>query len=504
MRHTKKNLLLLIIIILLATTSIIPSFAQDQELVIWADTERATLLTELGQEFEAKFGVKVVVREIGMPEARQELLNFGESGEGPDILIQPHDNAAQLIDNGAVLPIELGDLAELFNPTSLDLFTYQGQLWGLPYQTENVALIRNVDLVPEVPSTWQEVTEIAAALRESGDAEYAFLIQTGDTYHHYPILSAFGGYIFGYNENGFDASDVGLDSEGGLAAATWLGEQYAEGYMVPNVGDDEIFALFEAGELAMFITGPWFSQRIIDAAELGGFEYGISGFPGAEGGAEAGIPFLGGQGFMISAFTTQPLVAQQFLFEFIATQDVMQQLSSRFPVFAGVTADESTTAFGVAGEGAIPMPNIPEMAAVWAGAGDALTLISQGQDPVESILNGALQIREAIVLVQSEERIIGIPGSFQSAVGCGGDWDPACEATFFEAQGDGIYTLTVTIPAGDYEFKIATNGSWGENYGQGGVPDGDNITLSLEEETEVTFTFDDNTKILSDSVLGER
>lgn len=504
MRHTYKNPLILLMLIFLVVTSILPVFAQDQELVIWADAERAPLLTELGQEFEANFGVKVVVREIGLPEARNELLNFGEAGEGPDILIQPHDNVGQLVDNGVVLPLDLGDLAELFNPVSLDLFSYQGQLWALPYQTENIALIRNVDLIPEVPATWQEVSEIAAELRESGEAEYAFLIQTGDTYHHQPILSAFGGYIFERTEDGFNPANVGFDSEGGLAAAEWLGEQYANGYMVPNVGNDEIFALFEAGELGMFITGPWFTQRIIDSAELGGFEYAISGFPGAEGGEEAGVPFVGGQGFMISAFTTQPLVAQQFLLEFIATQDIMQQLSDRFPVFAGVTADEATTAFGVAGEGAIPMPNIPEMAAVWAGAGDALTLVSQGQDPVESFLNGAVQIRESIVIAQSSERIIGIPGSFQSLVGCGSDWDPACEATFFESQGDGIYTLTVTIPAGDYEFKIATSGTWAENYGEGGVADGPNITLSLTEETEVTFTFDDNSKILTDSVLGER
>ena len=78
----------------------------------------------------------------------------------------------------------------------------------MPYGIENVALIRNVDLVPEAPATWQEVTEISRELRESGDAEYGFLIQTGDAYHHYPIISAFGGYIFGTSEDGgYDVSE---------------------------------------------------------------------------------------------------------------------------------------------------------------------------------------------------------------------------------------------------------------------------------------------------------
>lgn len=506
MKRTRLILLSALTAIMMAAISIVPAMGQGQTLVIWADGERAPILTELGEEFEANFGVSIQIREIGLSEARQELLNFGEAGEGPDILIQPHDNVGQLVDNGAVLPIELGDLADLFAPIGLDLFTYNEELWAVPYQTENVALVRNLDLVPEVPSTWEEVTELARELRESGDAEYAFLIQTGDTYHHYPILTAFEGYIFGRLPNGnFNPADVGFDSEGGLAAAEWLGEMYAEGLMVPNVDNDVIFSLFEAGELAMFITGPWFSQRIIDAAEIGGFEYELSGFPGAEGRAEAGTPFSGGQGFMISAFTEQPLLAQQFLFEFIATQDSMQRLTQRFPVFAGVTTtDPNIPGFLAAGEDAVPMPNIREMAAVWAGAGDALILVSQGEDPESSFLNGALQIREAIDIAQSGERIIGLPGNFQSLVGCDGDWNPACEATFMTLVEDNIYEITLEIPAGEYEFKVAMDGAWGENYGLGGEADGPNIPLVLEEDTTVTFTFDDDTKILTDSVFGER
>jgi hypothetical protein len=58
------------------------------------------------------------------------------------------------------------------------------------------------------------------------------------------------------------------------------------------------------------------------------------------------------------------------------------------------------------------------------------------------------------------------------------------------------------VPAGEYEYKIALQAGWDENYGANGVAGGDNIKLSLMADTEVTFTFDDNAnpKVITDSV----
>ena len=47
---------------------------------------------------------------------------------------------------------------------------------------------------------------------------------------------------------------------------------------------------------------------------------------------------------------------------------------------------------------------------------------------------------------------VGIPGSYQSEAGCGGDWDPACAATqlTYDANGD-VWKNTFSItPAGGY------------------------------------------------------
>ena len=80
--------------------------------------------------------------------------------------------------------------------------------------------------------------------------------------------------------------------------------------------------------------------------------------------------------------------------------------------------------------------------------------------------------------------IITAPGSYQSELGCSGDWMPDCMRPWLEdPDGDGTYTFsTDQIPAGVYEFKVAHGLSWDENYGAGGAPGGANITLNVPSD----------------------
>ncbi len=89
--------------------------------------------------------------------------------------------------------------------------------------------------------------------------------------------------------------------------------------------------------------------------------------------------------------------------------------------------------------------------------------------------------------------IATVPGSFQSEMGCGGDWDPGCFRTWLQdVPGSGIYSFsTSAIPAGSYECKVALNGSWDVNYGAGGVPNGPNIAFTVPTTgMDVVFQWD--------------
>jgi pullulanase-like protein len=95
-------------------------------------------------------------------------------------------------------------------------------------------------------------------------------------------------------------------------------------------------------------------------------------------------------------------------------------------------------------------------------------------------------------------RIAVAPGSFQSELGCPGDWMPDCLRSWLEdIDGDGVYERTVTtLPAGAYESKVALDESWNENYGEGGLAGGANLAFTVTYDFEpVTFRFDAATHV---------
>jgi glycosidase len=95
------------------------------------------------------------------------------------------------------------------------------------------------------------------------------------------------------------------------------------------------------------------------------------------------------------------------------------------------------------------------------------------------------------------------PGSFQSELGCPGDWDPGCLRSWLQdPDGNGSYTFSTTeLPPGNYEAKVAIDESWGENYGQGGVRDGANIPFSVPAGgANVVFSYDHSSHLLTIAV----
>ncbi len=103
--------------------------------------------------------------------------------------------------------------------------------------------------------------------------------------------------------------------------------------------------------------------------------------------------------------------------------------------------------------------------------------------------------------------IATVPGSFQSELGCPGDWDPGCLRSWLEdPDGDGIYTFTTSIlPAGNYEAKVAIDESWDVNYGAGGAPGGANIAFAVPAAcAPVTFQWDSTSHVLTITVGAEK
>ena len=93
-----------------------------------------------------------------------------------------------------------------------------------------------------------------------------------------------------------------------------------------------------------------------------------------------------------------------------------------------------------------------------------------------------------------------VPGDFQSELGCSGDWDPGCLRSWLQDPDENdVYVFeTTALPAGTYEGKVAINESWTENYGQGGAPNGANLSFTVpSNNAKVMFAYDAASHVLT-------
>lgn len=459
---------------------------------VWADDTRAPILQDLAAPFKEKYGVELLVELKSS--IRDDFQTAAPTGEGPDIIVIAHDQAGTLVSNGLLAPVDLGEKAGQFVENAKAACTFDGVLYCMPYATENLGFFYNTDMVATPPTTWDEVVTMGEALKTEGKVEYIMAL-TGTTYDLYPLFTAFGGYIFGKDDKGnWNPQDLGVDSEGMIAAATWLKDNLAKGNLPTDTDWANNHALFETGKVPFIMAGPWALDRIRQS----GVKYAVTNFP------DGGYPFAGTQGFFINAQSKNVLLAQAFLTEFVATDDVMQALydagkrpSAYIPVL-DKTDDVDLKAMSVAGEKATMMPAIPAMGSVWGNWNDAITLVIQGkQEPEAALKDAGTKIRSLISGVAAG--MVNVPGSYQAAAGCAADWAPDCETTAMaKDEADGLWKSgPFNLKAGDYEAKVAMDGAWTLNYGVDGKQDGDNYKFTLAADGTVSFVFDPATNLLT-------
>jgi maltose-binding protein MalE len=372
----------------------------DADLVIWADDTRTPAIQTFADQFGADNGITVAVQELGFGDIRDRLVVAGPTGEGPDIIIGAHDWLGELVTSGVVAPLDLSAVAGDFSEASLQAFNYEGQTYGLPYAVENIALIRNTDLVPDAPATFEDLAETALGLAADGTVEIPLALQengNGDPFHNYPLFTALGGYVFGLNADGsYNPDDIGIDSEGGLAAAQAFSDWAADGLIDVDITYDIMTESFGNGSAPFAITGPWALPSFEDV------NFVVEPIPPVNGGSPR--PFIAVQGFMISAFAENPLFAQTFVLDLMATQEAQEAIFAADPrppahkaAFDVVAAgNPNIEGFGLSGQDGYPMPAIPAMGSVWSAWTDAYQLVLTGTDATEAFTAAAEQIRTLI------------------------------------------------------------------------------------------------------------
>ena len=344
-------------------------------LTVWVDAERVDALQGAADAYQEKTGVTVKLVGKSVDDMKDDFIQQVPTGKGPDVVMGAHDWLGELSTNGVVAPIELGDSSEDYLPVALQAATYEGTVYMLPYAVENIAVLRNADLVPEPATSFDDMVSQGTFVVEQG-AE-------GNPYHLYPFQTAFGAPVFGTDESGsYDPTDLQLGSEGGFAFADWLGAQGAAGTLNTDIDGEIAKQQFLDGTAAFWLTGPW----NVGAATEAGINVEIDPIPSPTG--ETASPFAGVKGFFVSAESKNKVAANDFLVNYLGTEDVQLELFKAGNVLPALTAAADTAAsdpiiagFQAVGADAVPMPAIPAMGAVWQFWGVAEAAIINGEDP---------------------------------------------------------------------------------------------------------------------------
>ena len=355
--------------------------------------------------FTAETGVEVSVEEIA-DELQTNFVTAHQAGNAPDLVLGAHDWIGNLVQNGAIDPIQLTEekIAE-FNPLAIEGMTFNGQTYGVPFAVENVVLFRNPDLVPEAPATFEELVATAQALRDSGETTELLAMQvgeTGDPYHMYPLFTSAGGYLFGTDDTGtYDPSDLGLADPSAAVAMAKIGEhgETGTGALKRSITAENVLSLYTDGAAPFLLSGPWY----ISALEEAGTPYEISPIPGFEGMGPA-RPFVGVQGMYVASSGDNKAVAQEFATNYFTRPEVARTLYDANPRAPALTAvydevaaeDPNVAAVIEAGADGDILPAIPEMAAIWSPLGIAEAAVVGGEDPTTAIDAAAATVQDSI------------------------------------------------------------------------------------------------------------
>src|SRR5215213_8883358 len=266
---------------------------RDEVVKFLAATRETTALERVSEEIIARFEEQypnIDVQREAMPteEMRRVIKTRLQSEDPPDVFTYDTGPGfgGVLADAGLLYPLE-----DAYKENDWDIYdwakqraTYDGKVYGVPDQVEELVVYYNKDLVPAAPKTVEELREIADELKGQGKIPFAF----GDQ-EQWPA-----GHLFSIgvsNVLGREGLDDILYANGRWdipeveEAINLLFREFVESGYYPeelsSLSSDGANALFYTGEAAMNPTGTWLVPEIVQTVQ--DFEVGFFPFPSIEG-----------------------------------------------------------------------------------------------------------------------------------------------------------------------------------------------------------------------------
>lgn len=279
--------------------------------------EVETLDTVLIPAFEEMYP-EVDVKSVPVPydDLRQKLITAVAGDQLPDLVRADIGWVPELAELGVLVPLsddmpDFQDLADQMFPGTLATNLWEGKYYGLPLDTNTRVMLYNQQVLDtagvEVPTTVDELLDIAPALKDAG--AYAFADNGASGWNVLPWIWSAGGAIT--NDEVTQASGF-INSAESVAGVQTLVDLYTAGYM-PDIilGDSGGLATSDGlatGAYATILDGPWMYP--IFASQYPDFQLSAAQVPAGAGGS---VSVVGGEDIVLTQSSENKAAAAEFL-----------------------------------------------------------------------------------------------------------------------------------------------------------------------------------------------
>lgn len=213
------------------------------------------------------------------------------AGKGPDIGVSHVSKLPELVEQGAVVPIddylnELGiDLTKIYSQNSLDSVTFDGSVYAVPLDTHAEIMYFNKDILEEAgvglngdgqlditsADEFKAILDKIKAVLPDGSSPLA-LTNSGDDPYRVWWASYF--QMGGTPLVNDDGTQITMDKDIAVKAAEFVKSLYDDGYIMEGIDDHQAF--FQGGKAGISFGGTW-ATGAFESTE--GLNFGAQTFP---------------------------------------------------------------------------------------------------------------------------------------------------------------------------------------------------------------------------------
>nr|WP_253839806.1 sugar ABC transporter substrate-binding protein [Promicromonospora thailandica] len=394
----------------------------DGALSVWimqgTNPDADDFFDEVAAAFEEETGATLDVEFVEWGDAHDRFVTSIAGGTTPDVAETGTTWTPEFADAGALAPLDehvsgagvTDDLVEGL----VEAGTYDEQLYGMPWYAGVRSLVYNTEMFEqagvEPPTTWDELEEAAAALKEEFPDKIAVAVPGDAEFTVYPWVWGAGGEVATLEGDTWTSHLDSPEAQEGIGF--WTGLATEGGYSSEGATtwrETDVLDAFAAGDVGMAVMGSWTPGAIVEAnADMEG-KFAAVPIPGQDGGIAPSV--LGGSHLSMFETAEDKDLAWTFI-EMMTTGEFAQKWAEQSGYFPGqvslldetlASTDPLVAPFAEQFvDGGASVPAAPTYGAVQAklttstmmqsilsGEQDVATASAAAAEEMTSVLNGA-------------------------------------------------------------------------------------------------------------------